>query len=729
MFPKATLYSLGILLALCSGACSFVPTTPGGGTAALLQPNVENDPVLEYAQSEIEKFLAPEYLADAGKHGVKSIKIEFARNASLPEAAFSVSFKTNGDGTATAAFEGHSSSDILAAVYTFLEKGGYFFDITGVLAPKHFDWEAVKGFETTIVPSVKARGIRQHLNFPMDLSAWSAEAAKKYIRNLARMRFNAIVFHSYPGQWYAVKHGDKMEYAGHFFYGDVHLVPPYPPIRKIAVNKKYFCVPEIEPDFENEAKRSGDAIKWLRELMLEAKKVGMRVDFSFEPRETSADLDRSLETVRAVLKEYPMIDSLEFITEEIGGGRKGAFTSAKTKKILSELFGKESLKDPAVAKSLEFKKTSMIGKVYAQAGHIVKLVKYLENGELEKLLPPDAKKKPVLRIGIYSVFPRNTAPVYRLLRKTLPDTTVALLCGHHSSRVAGNAKKILSTPEDWAKTSIYSWIEFDGLMYLQQNAASGIHALLAEAAEKAPEHRAASVLFNHWRTAENKVAARYAAEATLDAALAPTVFYKKYAKAHGIDNTDAFAEAMSTLDASDLYMLHHGFGSIGFCWVGRWRSTNILCRGKAANLNKAIENFEKVSDALKRAGNAPALEPEARKLLSFLDNRVRSSVVFFRAFQKGAAIKPLLRKADKNPETKKLLREKCDEGIAELLRYIDIYAEKNEDRGCAGQLISLWAGPLKCFKQLRKEKCGVPFDEKIAPGTAVDAPPIPAISK
>lgn len=72
---------------------------------------------------------------------------------------------------------------------------------------------AIKEYDETIIPVAKFRGIRQHINFPMDISSYTLKDAKQYIQNLARMRFNFITFHSYPGQWYEVKKKDTIEYA------------------------------------------------------------------------------------------------------------------------------------------------------------------------------------------------------------------------------------------------------------------------------------------------------------------------------------------------------------------------------------------------------------------------------------------------------------------------------------------------------------------------------------
>ena len=70
----------------------------------------------------------------------------------------------------------------------------------------------------------------------------------------------------------------------------------------------------------------------------------------------------------------------------------------------------------------------------------------------------------------------------------------------------------------------------------------------------------------------------------------------------------------------------------------------------------------------------------------------------------------------------------CNESLALLEQYIDIYASDNADRGCSGNLVSMWYGPVKALKFLREKHGGIPFDDDVPEGTAVDAPPLPVIN-
>ena len=701
--------------ALFLGMSLLISSCHNGGNLVKTTFDIQNPvPVTEYAVSELEKFLNR-----AEEHAGRSVAVTFRLESdpSLEEGAFAVRSRKTPEGYEVL-LTGQTASDILHAAYTFLEKGGVVFDITGPVVPEGFDWRAVQDYREKIVPAVIRRGIRQHINFPMDLSAWSIEEAKEYIRNLARMRFNAITFHSYPGQWYEVIRKDTTEYAGHFFYGDVHTVPDYPAIRRIAVNKKYFCIPEIEPYFENVEARSKLGIEWLQDVINEAKHCGMSVRFSFETRDAGTALSRSAETVKAILKEYPMIDELELITEEAGGWGPRT-TRQETKAMIRRHFGEEMLRDSIVMAPVRDEQSDL-AYIYGQIGHDLALMRMLRQ---EKIVPAGMP----LVLGIYVVIPEYARPAYYLARRYAPPgTRISLMPGHHSMRVAANTAKVLKSADDWQQAIIYSWIEFDGMMYIQQNGISGIQSIVRQAVEHTPGGRASAILYNHWRTAENRITARYAALSGLYGALDETAFYEAYARSLGITPAQAFARAMILLDEADTTAMHNA-GGFAFCWVGRWRNGGPLSAYPVKKLEEVQAAYEAVRKELKRCGEKTT-GTAGRHLLGFLDNRIRTTLIYLKAFEKGRELSRFENNRPLTSAQRQAYTKTCNEMLALFDQYIDLYAEQNADRGCAGNLVSLWHGPVKGTKIYRKRFGGVPFDEEIPPETAVDAPPLPVIN-
>ncbi|MCG9793136.1 hypothetical protein [Flavobacterium algicola] len=685
--------------------------------ARLSFANTENQTQYEYAKTELTFFLNEEALRSANKSKINHIAFKFTLKPNFEEAAFAVESKLS-KGTLNVELIGKTPSDVLYAAYTFLEKGGYLFDMTGPVLPKQFDWELLKNYSDKIIPAIKKRGIRQHINFPMDISAWPLEAAQEYIRNLSRMRFNAITFHSYPGQWYEVVRKDTTEYAGHYFYGDEYAIPDQRDIKAIVDNKKYFCIPEIEPFFENKEVRSQKSIEWLQNVIKEAKKTGMFVQYSFEPRETTSDVAKTIETAKAIMKEYPMIDALELITEESGGWGPRT-TKEKTKEIITEHFGKESLNDSIVMKPVADKQSDL-AYVYGQVGHSIKAINYLkENNIVPKGFP--------LKLGIYVVISEYATPAYYLARKFAPDTEVAILSEHHSLNVNDNIPDIIKNTEDWDNTMVYSWIELDGMMFIQQNGISGIKGIVDQSVKNTTDHRGNAILYNHWRTAENKITSRYSAISSLYGAVNPVDFYKEYAKANGIVSQNDFALAMEKLSEADSISIKNVSG-FGFCWKGRWKNGGSLSAYPVEKLQRVRTAYEDVLVQLK-ACNLETKNKYGREVLSLLDNRIRTTIVYIKAFEKGRELTQFDTKKPLSEEQRIKYVAICNEMLALFEQYTHIYAQINPDRGVVGNLVSLWNGPVHGVKVLRQKFGGVEFKEEIPFGTVVDAPPLPTINE
>lgn len=628
--------------------------------------------------------------------------ITLQRNSSLPESGFAVKCYTKNK-KQYIDLTGATDKDIPCAVYTLLEKLGYTFGFRGAVLTGNIDTTALTNYSETIVPLVKYRGIRQHINFPMDLSSYSLSDAKEYIRNLARMRFNHISFHSYPGQWYEIHKKDTTEYAGNFFYGDRHDIPDNAFLKQHVNNKQTYCIPEIEPYFDNIPKRSQLAVQWLNEVINEAKRVGMQVQYSWEPRSKSTDVQSTINALMQIYKQYPQIDAIEMITEESGGWGP-ANTAEETKEILTSFFGNDILNDSLVVAPIQ-PRQSDLGYLYGQIGHILKAL-----GEEKK----QNSKLPPLKLGIYSTNQYNV-PAYYLARKFFPEGEICIMPAHGSANVAKNTPRILTNDKDWDNTTIYSWLEFDGMMYLQQNGINGIYELMKNRQQKASGKRFNTIAFNHWRTAENEITARYAALATIYGANAPAEFYKSYAKKIGIGASDTFSNAMELLQqAFDSHI-----SNIGFAWMGGWRNGFNFYSNN--DINDMLVKYEAARAEVDKcvAGNTSEF---ADNTIMFLDNRMRATIIYLQAFRKA---NELLEKDISNDK----YNEISNEVLSVFNECLKVYAEMMPDRGCEGTLINMYLTPVRAIKISRQKKTGVPLDEPVKPSLHFDAPAPPIFQK
>jgi hypothetical protein len=279
--------------------------------------------------------------------------------------------------------------------------------------------------------------------------------------------------------------------------------------------------------------------------------------------------------------------------------------------------------------------------------------------------------------------------------------------------------------KDWNNTMVYSWIEFDGIMYLQQNAVRGIRRLLEYAQDvNGPGNPIGSICFSHWRTAENRVTARYAALATLYGPIDEGDFYRDYAQGLGISQVSSFTTAMKIIDDADWFATT-SLTNVGFCFAGAWgKGFAGFGRLNKDNLKKGREMYQRALDLIQHC--APGITSRAgRDFLAFLDNRLRATIVYFRAYEKGAALQAFNKIAGISPENKKQIAVICDEAVLLFRQYIQLQSMLLPDRGCEGTLVSAYYTPIAILQRIRYEYAGVPYNDPPATGKPIDAPPPP----
>ena len=648
---------------------------------------IQTTPETSYAAAELEFFLK-EFTTAATTSGTDCA--ERCVVLDINEGMQAHHYSIQGDGRKLTV-RGGSASAVLCGVCDALSESGILFEPSQYCAPHGFDPETFFNVNKEIRPKFRLRGIRQHINFPMDISSYSPDDAKEYIRSLARMRFNAITFHSYPGQWHAVHPEDPNDHAGHFFYGQVHPVPVKDPLTASRIrNRKTFCIPEAEAVFEEEAKRAEYAVYWLNEVMKTAKESGMVVTLSVEIRSDDAAAESRM--LHSILQAYPLIDTLEIITEENGADRDiSGVTHENAAAFLTDLFGESILDETGSVPGLADCNPARC------AANAVCLKRTLRALETREDWLNGIPKKPALRAGIYCT-DKDTLRVLRpILRRFLPENvTMSLLPAHGSLAAAENIVETGTPPEDWQNTMFYSWAEFAGNMYLQQLSTDGIQELSA----LPPTDSSFGVCINHWRTAENRLTIDYAAEALISAMPADT-FYRRYAEKLGITDADSFATFCRELAKLDTYNRDHLF-NIGFCAVGCWLAWHrngdyMTPRGyEEKDYRYAVDAYAKL------VKQADALLPfastrEGIAFLRLLSNRCETSLLHVRSMQTLEQLNTVFDFDHPAPPSKAqkerieaILSSARDDAVA----YLHLYGEILPDRGGEGQLVSYYETTL-----------------------------------
>ncbi len=638
---------------------------------------------LDYAAQEIRHFLN-EYttVSFTENKNESGALIELCIDTSMKPHCYSV----KGDGTVLKISGGNASS-VLCGVYEALEGAGLLFDADGALFPIHsgnkkFETETFLRVNKKISPKCRLRGVRQHINFPMDISSYSLKEAKEYIRSIARMRFNAITFHSYGGQWHSTVPGDPAKQAGHFFYGQYHQVPEDPVTAARIHNRKTYCIPEAEAIYGDDSARAEYARYWLNEVMKTAKEAYMTITLSVElPFD---DEERLTAMLYEVCLDYPLIDTLELISFESGGGARIAdLTRENVVEIMAGMFGSEILNEDGSLPGLGSELPKQLG------GAAVSLKRMLTAISVKEKWLDGLKKVPALRTGLYITCQDTLKILWPIMRRLVPaDISRSLLPAHGSLAVANMIEAIGTSESDWQNTMYYSWAEFDGNMYIQQLSTNGIEKLLS----LTDAESIFGFCINHWRTAENRITIAYAAEAAVRPVTAAG-FYHSYAVRLGITQTDRFAAVCDRLAALDAYCRDNLF-NIGFCYVNCWfhKGDIVRPRGYSKGAQEyAISEYEGIAGTIEHEILPFAVTKEAIALLRLFINRCKTSALHIRSM---LVLHDIYNYYDyDHPSALTDDQEKAIRGIISRSQryawdYIHLYGELLPDRGCEGLIVS-----------------------------------------
>ena len=580
---------------------------------------------------------------------------------------------------------GGSQGGLLRGVYRMLERMGICFQMNGPVLNGLLDVTAWDGIEEEVRPFVRYRGIRQHINFPMDISSYHIEEAEEYIRNLARMGMNSITFHSYTGQWHGYETEHNTVYAGNYFYGQRHAVPVYPAVSEHVSNEKYYCIPEVEEKLSDVKARHEFSIRWLNRVMKVCRQVGMRITLSMELPEDE-DAESLVKIVRGVLECYPLIDTIEWISPE-GGGPGEKFACEELADKVREFFGEA----PFAGGELPWMPHSLPESLPGAMESLKRAVELY--GRREEIFAGLERKQ--IAVGLYVMCRETLRFLKNIMEAVLPeDVLFTFLPAHGSLAVAENISYMEFTEAQLQRTMIYSWMEFDGNMYLQQNGNRGIQELLQRTAQITGGAPIYGICLNHWRTAENEITAGYMARASVRFETA-SEFYGTYARKLGIGESAVFAGAMELLEEIDCFNRDTLF-NIGFCYLGCWLGLPGLgwIRGwKRENLYRSIEMYREAIAKLECCLESTQTSAGIASVRLFI-NRMTCSILHIRcilALESICGITEDERPEAATGEQRVQIERQCREAMELAGEYLKLHMEQLPDRGCQGTAVSHYA--------------------------------------
>ena len=593
---------------------------------------------------------------------------------------------------------GKGLSEVLCGIYTALEEYGVRFGISGEEICGEADFSRV--FRKEVTPAVLYRGIRQHLNFPMDISAYSLNEAKRYVRNLARLRYNSITFHSYPGQFYVGTYSGKKSLAGKFFYGEVQPVSNIAYLKNHVNNLHYFCIEEAETYFNDEEKISDYAAFWLRSVMEECKAYGIRIVFSFEVRDADAqEIDDMIAWIR---RTYPQVDIIELATQECGCGWDLSACMEETllSKTIEELYGKD-----IVAKN----KAWIDGKDCQMP---------LTLREMKKCMDA-ARRNTGCRVLVYA----TSINTLRLCRNILKEFSVphTFLCAHGAKYVKQNLAEMLGEQE--VLPGIYSWIEFDGNMYQPQDQNGHNFEILRLLQRKNASQQIPEIAYNQWRNAENSVSIAYCAR-LLTEGTEPDLFFAEVSRICGLKENDAGALFAAIAHAEDF--ARDELPNVGFCAVYCWYNSDPKYLGyislyREEKLSEYRSRLEKALRIVK--GFCPQNETGERMRM-FWKNRLDAGICHIRVMETLMPLNVLAKKGGAEAEKEK--RTVFADALKLAKDYLNIVSHCIADRSSEGVLVSYYKTVFHYIYILRERLCGIPVPE-VYEKRNMDTPPSPMI--
>ena len=395
--------------------------------------------------------------------------------------------------------------------------------------------------------------------------------------------------------------------------------------------------------------------------------------------------------VREVLALYPQIDVLELITPEGGGDNSQPLSSPEAAALCRELFGGGAA--GAALQSLRQEGREPWGEVPSTAldGTLRSVKQIWRMWQCRQEWLGDKE----LQVGLYVTCKESLRVAKAFMNQIFPaELGYTFLPAHGALAVADAVAYMGVHAAELQKTMLYSWVEFDGNMYVQQNSCGGIQALLEYCRRESGGASIHGICFNHWRTAENSLTLSYAAQAS-GAFLPARDFYRQHAAEYAIGQPETFVELMSQLEELDIFNRDNLF-NVGFCYLGCWQNPKGLGwirRWKRPALEHSIQTYQRLGEQL-AVCLAATESPWGLGRLRLWENRCACSVEHLRAIEELEAIAAFT--DDAHPERlgeaeKAQVRRRCAQALAHSQAYQRLHLEEMPDRGCQGTLVSYWA--------------------------------------
>jgi hypothetical protein len=619
-------------------------------------------------------------------------------------------------GRPAVAVTGGSPHAVLWAAYALLEKLGAVFEFSGEILPPRKAALDLTALRLRQKPTIADRGLRLHLNFPMDQSSYSLPDFLAWVDKMARMKFSYLMFHFYSTHpWFYFRYRDAETHTGTFFVGsylfDYRYDLPADMIgRALIHNRARYFPPELEGmDQGVELYRKTEAR--MRAVMDRCHARGIKVAVSFEPLSPPGDIaahldewqkdfpsrdalmrDLTVERLLACMDAYPQADEYQLISVE---GSSDAPANLDLKEDLRRLCRKYGVPfDPGDEASFRGAREAGVNltpyNLPAVAGQlqqglyvpVVSALRFIDMA-LEVLADPKVSER-MRREGKLG----NVA-IY------LPDGPAVKLCtpalramvpagGRLQMMVDYGARGTADQMPTWdafhgadIQLGIVTWLEFDGSMFLPEAWPHSVY----DCVRNARDLPLTTLVANHWRVSGLEADAAGLAELPWRPGESYDAWMDGYlGRVFGAANAGLARKAYDALEQATLYCRAHLF-NVGFCFEGRFQSgfgyPHELTDGAKALFAQAQQTFAALAEA----------EPEGRARLraEYLADRCECAGYHLDAMQElGATEVP----ASSDAAAMQAAADHAAKALDLTRRYMTTYSRHVLDRGDEGMLVN-----------------------------------------
>jgi len=473
---------------------------------------------------------------------------------------------------------GCDEKGVMYGGYTLLENFGVRFYVSGDILPQRSAL-AFPEIDLRKTPVFSKRGVLPWYNFLNGPTAWDYEDYRQFIDQLAKMKYNLIIFHVYTKcytdknwiepflrfEYRGVKHGGYLDtslterWGYHSYYTDDFVWGSRQYYQgNVFGSEAALNTTNVDDNFSKATELMQNAIKYAHQKGI---KVCIGYELDMIPDELSgAGADpyapEIIESrIKDVINRYPSIDYIQLWSSE--------FVNIETNKY------NECLK-----------------------------------------IADDAIKKtaPDVRLVTGGWWQEHRYP---LMDKNLPADIIFSQLTDHKGHINNNYKKLKPGREKWANP----WFEYDGNLWLPQPYVGEFKKIC----DRSAEYGIDGLIGIHWRTRMVEQNFAYMAECSWNPGLSPEDFYKDYcSKNFGAETTDTITKLFLDLEKVGLYGVEitPEFYDYSFSEPPAARENNTLKK-----LNKIKDGLEHVYELIPRK--------QGRERLDYYINMLKWSILFF----------------------------------------------------------------------------------------------------